>query len=494
MVWSPFSEYGDPAMNFGQEGVSIYEFDGLYKLDIACQLEISGFRRISMDNNSSTHKHAIVIGFSMAGLFTARVLSDHFEQVTVIERDPVNDAPESRKGQPQTIHLHGLLAQGLQIINKYFPGIQQSLVAQGALEGDMGKVMRWYQFGRFKVNFGSGLVGMTMTRALLEWQIRQRVLAIPNVTLRASCAVEALITSADRSQVTGVRIVDRVTGQSEALMADLIVDASGRGSAAPKWLEGLGYEKPVEEEVKIRVGYATRMYRRDPKDKFLLMISATPPKGTRGAYLYPVEGDRWILTAGGLLGDHPPADEAGLLEYVRNVERPEVYDIISQAEPLSEIHTYKYPASLRRHYEKLKRFPEGYLVIGDALASFNPIYGQGMTSGILQAEALDGLLQKQKSLHGLWRAFFQRASKVADIPWQLTVGEDFRFPETEGRKSMFTDLLNAYVLKVHLATHHDEVVYAQFLRVMNLMEPPTSLMSPRIMWRVLLKVRSNSRL
>lgn len=436
---------------------------------------------------NNQHKHAIVIGFSMAGLFTARVLSAHFERVTVIERDPVNDVPESRKGQPQTVHLHGLLAQGLLTAKKYFPGIEQALLDQGALEGDAGIIFRWYQFGGFKVNFTSGLVGMTMTRPLLEWQIRQRVLAIRNVSLRAGCAVEALITSEDRTQITGVRITDRTTGQSEALTADLVVDAGGRGSSTPKWLEGLGYEKPVEEEVKIRVGYATRMYRRDPKDTFLLMISATPPKGTRGAYLYPVEGDRWILTAGGVLGDHPPADEAGLLEYVRNVERPEVYDIISQAEPLSEIHTYKYPASLRRHYEKLKRFPEGYLVIGDALASFNPIYGQGMTSGMLQAEALDGLLQKQKSLHGLWRAFFQRASKVADIPWQLTVGEDFRFPQTEGHKSVFTDLLNAYVLRVHLATHHDEVVYTQFLRVMNLMEPPASLMLPRIMWRVLLK-------
>jgi len=387
-----------------------------------------------MNNNTNNQrKHAIVIGCSMTGLFTARVLSDHFEQVTVIERDPVNDSPESRKGQPQTIHLHGLLAQGLHLIKKYFPGIEQSLLEQGALAGDMGIFIHWYQFGGFKINFASGLVGMTMTRAFLEWQIRQRVLAIPNVALHSACAVDALITSADHSLVTGVQITDRAKGQNEALTADLIIDASGRGSSTPKWLEGLGYEKPVEEEVKIRVGYATRMYRRDPKDEFVLMIAATPPHGKRGTYMFPVEGNRWIVTAGGFLGDYPPADEAGLLEYIRTIERPEVYDIVSRAEPLSDIHTYKYPASLRHHYEKLKRFPEGYLVIGDAFASFNPIYGQGMTSGMMQVEVLDQLLQKQKSLHGLWRAFFQRTARVADIPWQLTVAEDFRFPETEGR-------------------------------------------------------------
>jgi 2-polyprenyl-6-methoxyphenol hydroxylase-like FAD-dependent oxidoreductase len=430
-------------------------------------------------------KHALVIGGSLAGLVAARVLSDYFDQVTILERDPVNDVPESRKGQPQTVHLHGLLAQGFDIIKQYFPGIEQSLVEGGALTGDIAEKIRWHQFGGYKLQFASGLIGITMSRPFFEWHIRQRVLALRNVKLRSSCAVTGLVTRRDKKRVTGVQFIDRTNGnQTQSLPAGLVVDASGRGSSALKWLEELGYAKPSEEEVKIKVGYATRIYRRDPGDQFTVMISADPPLGKRGAYLFPIEGDRWIVTAGGYLGDYPPTDETGFLEFLRSIPAPDIYNILSRAEPLSEIHAYKYPASLRRHYERLQRFPEGYLVLGDAFASFNPIYGQGMTSAALQAQALDQILKKRRSLHDLWRPFYREAAKVVDTPWQMAVGEDFRYPETEGPKSVWTDFLNSYVLRVHIATHHDREVYAQFLRVMNLIDPPASLLAPRVLWRL----------
>jgi flavin-dependent dehydrogenase len=412
-------------------------------------------------------------------------LSDYFDAVTILERDPVNDAPEPRKGQPQTVHIHGLLTKGFQLIEQYFPGIGKSLTEGGALTGDFGEQVHWHQFGGYKVKFTSGLMGMTMSRPFLEWHIRQRVMALPNVSLRSSRAVSEIIPSPDKKRVTGVRAIHRGGGnQTEFLSTALVVDASGRASSAPKWLDEFGYASPDEEEVKIKVGYATRLYRRDPKDQSVVMISAEPPTGRRGAYLFPIEGDRWIVTAGGYLGDYPPTDEAGFLEFLRSLPAPDIHNILSSAEPLTEVVPYKYPASLRRHYENLKRFPEGYLVLGDAFASFNPIYGQGMTSAALQAQALDEILKRRRSLHGLWRPFFQRAAKVVDTPWQLAVGEDFRYPETEGKKSIWTDRLNAYVLRVHKATHHDEDVYAQFLRVMNLIDPPASLLAPRILWRI----------
>jgi 2-polyprenyl-6-methoxyphenol hydroxylase-like FAD-dependent oxidoreductase len=439
-----------------------------------------------VDTQTIKHgKQALVIGGSLAGLFTARVLSDYFDRVTILERDPVNDFPESRKGQPQTVHLHGLLAQGLNLIKEFFPGIDQALTAGGALTGDFAEKVIWHQFGGYKVQFTSGLPGMTMSRPFLEWHIRRRVQARPNVALRSSFAVNHLITDAERRRIVGVAGTDRVNAhQEERLTADLVVDASGRGSAAPKWLEALDYPKPEEEEVKIKVGYATRLYRRNPQDQFAVMISSHPPLGKRGAYLFPIENERWIVTAGGFVGDYPPADEAGFLEFLRSLPASHIYSILSRAQPLSDIHAYRYPSSLRRHYEKLNRFLEGYLVIGDAFASFNPIYGQGITSAALQAQALSHLLQGRQSLQGLWRAFFKRVANVVQTPWQLAVGEDFRYPETEGRKSILTDLLNAYVWKVHTATHHDPVVYGQFLRVMNLLDPPASLLKPGIMWRV----------
>ena len=275
----------------------------------------------------------------------------------------------------------------------------------------------------------------------------------------------------------------------EALEADLVVDASGRGSFTPKWLESFGYERPQETEVRSDIGYATREYRRAPEDANVTrieMISPTAPHEKHGTFLFPIEGNRWIMTAGGYVGNHPPTSDAELLEFVRTLPAPDVYRVISNAEPLTEIVAYKYAASLRRHYEKLKRFPENLLVIGDAMASFNPIYGQGMTSAAMQTYALNDVLREHSSLQGLWRLYFKRVARVVDMPWQLTVGEDFRYPETKGVKPPLTDILNAYVDRVHKATQHDPVVYSQFLQVMNLMAPPASLMSPRILWRVLL--------
>jgi 2-polyprenyl-6-methoxyphenol hydroxylase-like FAD-dependent oxidoreductase len=436
-----------------------------------------------------SREHAVVIGASLAGLFAARVLSDHFGRVTLIERDPVHNRPESRKGQPQTRHLHGLLAQGKNIIERFFPGIERDLVEGGAIVADMGAATRWFHFGDYRVQFESGLMGMLMSRPFLEWHVRRRVLERPNVSLMAPCVVEELAADAGGTRVDGVMVSNgRDPPGAHAVTADLTLDACGRGSLSPRWLAGLGYDRPSEEEVKIRVGYATRLYRRRPDDlpgAVVAMVMSTPPKGKRLAALFPIEGERWIVTAGGWAGDHPPTDEEGYLRFMREMPAPDIYDVICRAEPLSDIVAYKFPANLRRNYQDLRRFPDGYLVLGDAVASFNPIYGQGMTSAAMQAEALDELLRGQRPLGGFWRPYFKRIGRIVDLPWQMAVGEDFRFPETEGAKPFGVDLINAYVARVHRATHHDPVVYAQFLRAMNLLAPASSLMRPRIAWRVL---------
>jgi len=433
--------------------------------------------------------HAVVIGCSLAGLFTARVLSDHFERVTILERDPVGDHLESRKGQPQTRHLHGLLAQGFRIIKELFPNLEEDLVKGGAIISDMGEAIRWYHFDGYKKQFTSGLHAVSVSRIFLELKIRSSVTALPNVTIRSTCPARRLVTNHEQARITGVHVVSGKDGADETTIdADLVVDAAGRGSSAGKWLESLGFDRPQEDEVKVGVGYATRLYRRRPNDLIgakLVMISPTPPRQKHMTFLFPMENDRWIVSAGGWFGDHPPTDESQYLEFIRRLPVSDIYDVVSRAEPLSDVFTYKFPSSLRRRYEKLVRFPEGYLVLGDAIASFNPIYGQGMTSAAMQVRVLDNLLHQQPTLTGLWRPFFQQIAKVVDIPWQMAACEDFRYSETVGKKPAMIDLTNAYLAKVHRATHHDPVVYSQFLRVMNLMAPPTSLMHPKMVWRVL---------
>ncbi len=442
-----------------------------------------------MNTQNAARSHALVLGASMAGLITARVLSQHFNQVTILERDTVTVEPQSRKGQPQTRHLHGLLASGLNTLTHYFPDLPEALAANGAMVADMAESMHWHSYGGFRQRFHLGLNAATMSRPLLESLVRQRTLARPNVTLRDNTAVKGLVTMADRVRVIGVEVENRGTStHNETISADLVVDATGRGSRAPQWLTELGYTAPAESEVKVDVGYATRLYRRDPNNPLAqswLLSTPEAPRESRFGGLFPIEGDRWILSIGGWGGDHAPGDEEGFNAFVRSLPNPDIYRIISTSEPISEIIPHRFPASLRRHYEQLERFPQGFLVLGDAISSFNPTYGQGMSSAILQAASLDKILaQKSVAPELLARTFFKAAAKVVDIPWQLSVGEDFRFPQTTGPKPGGVDLINRYVAAVHRATRFDPEVGQAFLKVMNLLAPPTSLMTPAMMWRV----------
>lgn len=446
----------------------------------------------------SKNSHAIVVGGSMAGMLLARVLSDHFEQVTLIERDKLNDIAEARKGQPQARHLHGLLGKGLEIMAHYFPDLPEALRREGAVMGDMGRDMLWHTNGGYRLQFDSGIAGVMASRPLLEWLIRQRVTALANVRIIDESDVKELHTTPDRSRVTGVKILRRTAdSREETLDAELVVDASGRGSASPKWLEALGYARPAESSIKIDMSYVTRVYRRRPDDfeaigANLIMISPEPPQHKRSGFMFPMEGDRWIVTLGGWHNDGALANEQSFLEYARSLPAPDIYKMLLNLEPLGDFLTHKLPSNLRRHYEKLARFPEGYLVVGDAVCSFNPVYGQGMTSAALQVEELDRVLRENPELNGLARRYYPRSARLVDRPWQMAAGEDFRFPETVGPKAPGTDFINAYVARVNRVSQSDPVVYHAFLEVMNLMKPAPSLMQPRIFWRVLRARRAAS--
>lgn len=442
-----------------------------------------------MNQSHSLRNHAVIIGGSLGGLLTARVLSQHYQHVTILERDNIPEQPEGRKGQPQTRHLHGLLATGLEVMTRYFPDLPQALADGGAIMGDFAENMQWYAFGGYRQRFQMGVPATLMSRPFLEYLVRQRVLALPNVKIMDNSAVTQVCTTPDRQRITGLEVELRHEGnQLLTIPADLVVDCTGRGSRASQWLTEWGFDAPPTSEVKVDVAYATRLYKRnpaDPRGQQWTLITPEAPRETRFGAVFPIEGDRWIVSLGGWHGDHPPTDEAGFLAFARSLPASDVYDMISNAAPISEITPIKFPFSVRRHYEKLLRFPQGFLVLGDAISSFNPTYGQGMTSAALQAAELDDLLAKNPSPDKLALAFFKRAAKVIDIPWQLAVGEDFRFPQTSGPKPPGTDFINRYVARVHRATLYDEVVCLALLKVMNLMAPPPSLFHPRIMWRVL---------
>ena len=431
-------------------------------------------------------KHAIVIGSSIAGLLAARALSEHFEHVTILERDNLSDKPEPRKGVPQGQHAHGLLAAGLQSIEALFPGITKELIAAGAMPGDIAANIRYFQFGGYKLKSTSGLTGLSLSRPLLESQIKSRVGQLQNIQFIENRSVIGLTASNDRSQITGVKLSLESSSIGENLTADLVVDASGRGSQTPVWLEVLGYAKPVQSLVEINMGYTSRIYQRRPDDlngDIAALIVAKAPEQKRTGAMMSMEGNRWMMTIAGTLGDHAPTDEAGFLEALKNLPAPDAYNVLKNAKPLSEIVSFKYPHNQRRFYEKLERFPKGFLVFGDAICSFNPIYGQGMSVSALEALALQSELRVGVS--GIAKRFFARAASIIETPWTIAVGEDLRYPEVDAPRSVKGKFINWYVSKVQIASRTDSVVCNAFHRVANLLESPPSLFAPQLVARVI---------
>ncbi|MFN2201249.1 MAG: monooxygenase, partial [Caldilineaceae bacterium] len=257
------------------------------------------------------------------------------------------------------------------------------------------------------------------------------------------------------------------------------------GSRSPIWLETLGYERPPAEEVRIGLGYVTCHYPRTPS-RFPnlngIVILASPPS-RRIAILLAQAANQWVLTVGGYLGDHAPTDYEGFLQSVRNLPTPEIYNMIRDLDPLDGPIPYGFPANLRHRYERLARFPEGFIVLGDALCSFNPIYGQGMTVAALEAAALDDCLSG--GVTQLRSRFYTEASKIIDVSWNTAVGSDLAYPEVEGPRTPMVRFLNWYIKKLHKAAHTDAQVSIAFLKVINMVTPPPSILHPRIVGRVI---------
>ena len=449
-----------------------------------------------------SNQHAVVIGASMAGLLAARVLSEHFEQVTIIERDRLSEQVEPRKGVPQGQHVHILLMKGETILRELFPALYETFAQDGAVPLTSADV-QWYDFGVWKAPSPDSIKAYCGSRPFLEQYVRRFLAARANVRFIDGCEVNRLCANEDHTRVMGVSLVHHSPErQEEDLAADLVVDASGRGSRAPQWLMSLGYDRVEETSVKVDVGYATRIYRRPsdlPLDWKLLIIFPTPPHEKRSGLVFPIEDDCWMVSLAGRLRDYPPADEAGFLEYARSLPDPSLYEAIKEAEPVTPIVTYKYAVNRWRHYERIARLPEGFVILGDAVCSFNPVYGQGMSVAAIEAKVLDVCLRDQQrqgtrnDLAGFPQQFQQAIVKVVKVPWMLATGEDFRYPETEGKRPLGMNLLHWYTRRVNELTGSNPMVAGLFYQVLHLLKPPTVLFSPRVVWAVLSKELASHR-
>jgi 2-polyprenyl-6-methoxyphenol hydroxylase-like FAD-dependent oxidoreductase len=436
--------------------------------------------------NTQIGGRAVVLGASMAGLLIAQVLADSYGQVIVIDRDQLPATYVHRRGVPHGRHLHALAARGQQALEEMFPGLTAELVADGAVSGRLLADARMYLSGHRLRQADAGLVLLCASRPFLEAHIRARVQAHANVTLLDRCDVVGLATTPDNLRVTGVRLLRRADSSAEeVLAADLVIDASGRGSRTPAWLESLGYPRPELEQVQIGLAYATRIYR-IPADALhgdLAILDAATPQLPRTGALMALEGDRWMLTLAGILGDRPPTDPNGFLEFARSLRFPDIHEAIRDAEPLDDPVGFRFPASTRRRYERLHRFPAGFLVVGDAVCSFNPIYGQGMS-----VAALEALMMRRHLEQGIEpqpSRWFRDLARIIDVAWNMSAGGDLVFPGVQGRRTFKTQLLSAYLARLHAAAADDARLATAFIRVSGLVAPPQSLLHPSVVLRVL---------
>ncbi|MDI3284212.1 hypothetical protein [Polyangium sp. 15x6] len=438
-----------------------------------------------MNAAASGRQRAVVIGASMGGLCAARALAKHFDEVVVLDRDEIPETPDDRRGVPQARHYHTMLGLGQRTLEGWFPGLGAALLEDGAVLVNHGRDGYAFVGGAPRIRCESSFDIPTCSRALLEHHVRRRVASLPGVSIRPRTTAVGL--SKRGGRIVGVKVED-----GSLVEADLIVDATGRASRAVRWLPELGFETPDAEEVTVDVGYASRVVRRveDARRDFrLAMVGTDPPQ--RLGVASPMEGPRWIVTLVGYHGDHPPADEQGFLDFARSLPSPVIADVISESESLGDIVFHRVPSSQWRRVDRMKNTPDGFLLFGDSICSLNPVYGQGMTSAVLQSEALAATLGRVPATDAAFvQAFYRRAAKPIAMLWQMATGGDLTLPQTKGLKgtsgsNFATKLLGAYMRRVMGAGQVSEMVARTTLEITHLLRSPAGLVSPGMVWEVL---------
>jgi len=484
---------------------------------------------------------AVVLGGGLTGLLAAGVLAHRFDQVVIVERDDVlAGAGGARRGVPQARHSHGLLVGGSRAMERLQPGLTAELVARGAVSDDVTARLRWWISGFEQTRFDSGLIGVLASRPGIEGAIRRRLLRLPNIVLIGGYDITGLVVSSDRRRVLGARLAanntasksstvsepggatgsglrrrspiedadrstreDRVISagglasksstviESGAVLADLVVDATGRGSQAAVWLTELGYPPVRENLVEAGMTYVTRHFRQQPGvlDELDGEVVGTAPDGYRSGVALRQEDGTWTVTIVGAFGERPPRELDEFRSYASSLPMPGVAAVAAGCEPVDEPRTYHYPNSRWLRWDKVADRPDRFLVIGDAVCSFNPVYGQGMSAAALQvevlAEALDGGLADLPA-----RAAKGFAGVIA-TPWTVATGSDRRHV-SQPAKSLPERLLDRYQDRLLAVARHDQDVALAFHRVLNLLAAPPSLLAPRIAARVLRPGRARS--
>ncbi|MGH3761480.1 NAD(P)/FAD-dependent oxidoreductase [Actinophytocola sp.] len=411
------------------------------------------------------------------------MLADGYDRVTVVERDQLPARVTQRRGVPQGRHLHALLPSGCGVVGELFPGLLDELVGAGGTKLADYRRMHFLPDGTHRLSPDLVLEPVYQpSRPLLETGVRARVRGLSNVEFRDGCEAVGLVTDESRGRVTGARVVDHGGRAEEVLAADLVVDATGRGSRTPAWLAALGYERPAQDEVVVDVRYVSRLVRLPPGavPEVLVVIGASPERPA-GMGLFAYEDDTWMFTVSGYGGHNPAPDYESMVDVVAGFAPPHLVAALREAEPLDDVSTFRFRANRRLRYDRMRR-AERLLVFGDAMCGVNPIYGQGMSVAALEALELRKCLRRGD--RDLARRFFRAAAKPVGVAWRLAVGADLALPQVDGPRPLPVRLVSSYVSRLLVAAEHDPVVAERFLRVSAFLMRPPTIMSPRIVARV----------
>jgi flavin-dependent dehydrogenase len=436
-------------------------------------------------------KRAVVIGAGMGGLAAAKAVAPYFEQVTVIDRDALPEAPSPRAGTPQGRHAHVLLAGGQKALEDLFPGIRGDLARAGAVETRVGidpmfERPGYDPFPRRDLGFDS----FCLSRPLLESICRRRLAEEPNVDVRPRARVTEVIPSGGRGAVGAVGY-EGDAGKPETLAADLVVDASGRGAPTLSFLERIGSPKPDVTEIGVDIGYATAIFAVPadaPKEWMGAVHLPTPPDVSRGGFVFPMEDGKWIVSLGGRHGDHPPGDLAGFIAFTKTFRTPTIHDAIKNAKPLGDIARYNLPASVRRHFDRLDHFPRGLIPLGDSVCRFNPVFGQGMSVAAMEAVVLGKQLARRNDhadpLDNLAGDYLAEIQGCLEAPWATAV-TDFVYPQTRGERPPDLEKRLRYGMALVRLAAEDADVHKVLAEVTHLLRPNSALREPELANRVM---------
>jgi 2-polyprenyl-6-methoxyphenol hydroxylase-like FAD-dependent oxidoreductase len=429
-------------------------------------------------------RHAIVVGNGIAGLLSAQVLSQYFNQVTILDRDSHGDEPyEPRNGVPQGFHAHLLLAGGGDAMERLLPGLRADLVAAGAEQCDAGEKIETYMPTGTLSRRTLGFEVVALSRPLLEGCVRQRVGKAAAVEFRLGFRVTGLRVDATGKRVVGV--VGRALGEpgqaEETISADLVVDASGRSSKLAEWLPGIGFPKVPSVELDAGLTYTSCLYEKPAGSQdWLIRISAPVPSyNNRGSAVVEVENDRLLVSVISMKRDLPPTDHAGFAEFAKAVSDPMVAEITSSARPLSRVRRYANILIRRNDFHLMSRWPQGLLAIGDSVAAFDPVYGQGMSVAALQAQALRDILAsaaERGDFAAVARKFQRQAARIVKWAWLMSGSLDWAW--ITGRVPLSARLAQRLMQRIYMVMPGNETVHRTFMRALHMVESPSVLVRP----------------